>query len=63
VGGRTKSMMLALQKPLGIDRRHAAATRRGDRLSVNKVLHIAAGENAMNVGFGAVMSEDVAIWI
>ena len=56
-------MMLTRQKPLGIDRRHAAGTRRGDRLSVNEVLHIAAGENARNVGFGAVMSEDVAIWI
>ena len=56
-------MMLTLQKPLGIDRRHAAATRRGDRLSVNEVLHVAAGENARNVGFASVMSEDVAIWI
>ena len=56
-------MMLTLQKPLGIDRRHAAGTGSGDRLAVNEILHVAAGENARNVGLASVMSEDVAIRI
>jgi hypothetical protein len=60
---RQISMMLALQKPLSIDGGHTAATGRGDRLAVNEILHVAAGENARNVGFGAVMSKDIAAWI
>ena len=56
-------MMLAFQKPLGIDRRHAPAPGGGNRLAVNEILHVTAGENTRNVGLGAIMGNDVAIWI
>jgi len=55
--------VVALQKSLGIDRRHAPAAGGGNRLAVNEILHVAAGENTRNVGLGAVMGNDVAIWI
>jgi hypothetical protein len=50
---------LALQKPLRIDRRHATCSRRCDRLAVDVILHVAAGEDAGDVGLGAVVREDV----
>ena len=49
-----------LQKFLRIDRRHATCSRRCDRLAVDVILHIAAGEDAGDVGLGAIVGEDCA---
>ena len=50
----------AFQKSLGVDRSHAAGARRGDRLAVDVILHIAASKHAGNIGLGAVVGENVA---
>ncbi len=43
------------QKPLRIDRRHAAAAGGGYRLTVDVVLHVLAGEDLQKVGLNANM--------
>ena len=54
------SILLILQKPLRVDRGHAAAAGGGDRLAVNVILDVAAGEDAGDVGLTALVGEDVA---
>ena len=51
----------ALQKSLRIDRRHAAAAGGGDRLAVDVILHVAAGEDGGDVGLAAFVGEDGAL--
>jgi hypothetical protein len=57
---RLSLSFLILQKSLRVDRRHAAAAGGGDRLAVDVILHVAAGEDAGNVGLGAIVGEDCA---
>ena len=55
--------MLA-QKPFSVERGHAAGAGRGHRLSINFILHIAAGKNSLEAGLGcAGFGFDVAGFI
>jgi len=51
--------LLILQKPLGVDGRHAAGTGGGDRLAVDVILHVAAGKHARDISPGPVVGEDI----
>ena len=48
---------------LGVDGRHAARARRGNRLPVNVILHVAAREDTRHAGVRALVGDDVAIGI
>src|SRR3954467_12600479 len=52
-----------VQMVLGVDRRHAARSRGGNRLPVDVVLDIAAREDAGDAGLRAVVGDDVAVLI
>ena len=54
------SLGFVLQKSFRVNGGHAAGAGGGDRLAVNVILHVAAGEDARNVGLGAVVGENVS---
>ena len=56
-------MCLILQKPLRVDRRHAAGAGRRDCLPIDMILHVAASKDAGNIRFSAVVGFDVAVRI
>lgn len=45
-------IILSFQKMFGINRSHATVTSGGNRLAINFILHVAAGENTFEIGFG-----------
>ena len=54
---------MAFQKPLGVDRRHAAGARRGDGLAIDMILDVAACKDTRDFGFRPVMSDNVSVGI
>ena len=56
-------MPFGFQKPLHFDGGHASGARRGDRLPIGPVLHVAGMKNARDVGARAAMGNDVAVGI
>ena len=51
---------VGLEPLLAVHRRHAAAAGGGDRLAVDVILDVAAGEDAEDVRLGAIVSKYVA---
>src|SRR6185369_8991450 len=47
----------------GVERGHAAGAGGGDRLAVDVILDVAAGEDARDVGLRAVVRDDVTVAI
>src|SRR2546426_467939 len=50
-----------LEEVLGVDRGHAAASSRGDRLPIDVVLHVAARKHARDARLRSVVRDDVAV--
>src|SRR2546430_1981976 len=57
------SMTFRFQEPLGLHGRHAARSRRRDRLPVRPVLHIARMKDAGNIGAGPTLRQDIAVGV
>ena len=56
--------LLRREEPLGVEGRHAAGARRGDRLAVDVVLHVAGREDARDVRLGrAGLRHEVAVLV
>src|SRR5690606_18527898 len=54
-------LALRLEEALRVHRRHAAGAGRGDGLAIDRILHVARGEHALDVGRGrARLGQDVA---
>jgi hypothetical protein len=51
------------QEPFRFNGSHAAGTGGGNRLAVVMVLHVAGGENALDIGLGAVVRYEVAVFV
>lgn len=51
--------LLGFDPPLGVERRHAPRARRGDRLTVDVILHVPGSEDTLDRGFGTIVRDDV----
>src|SRR6185295_6271213 len=56
-------MVLRLEPPLAVERRHAARARGGDGLPVDVVLAVAAREHALDVRLRAVVRDEIAVLV